>query len=209
VKILGIVGSPRRRANSTALLEQLLSGAQAEGAQTQTIRPWEKRIGPCLACDGCYRDGRCVVRDGFQSVYDLILDSDALALATPVYFGAVSAQAKPLIDRCQCFWAMREVIKATMPPGPAGVQRRGVLIATAGQACEGMFDGVRATFRYLMRSLQGQMYAELLYGGYDERGAILANREAMARAYNVGRRLALGLESEQAPPYRKRSTDWR
>jgi hypothetical protein len=59
-----------------------------------------------------------------------------------------------------------------------------------------MFDGARVTFKYLMRSLQGQVYVELLYGGYDERSAILRNPVAMKRAYNVGRRLALGLEPE-------------
>jgi multimeric flavodoxin WrbA len=196
VKLLGIVGSPRKGANSTALLERLLAGAREERAKVRAIRPWEMRIAPCLACDACFKHGRCVVKDDFQSVYDLILGSDGLALATPIYFGAVSAQVKPLIDRCQCFWAMRDVAQATMPPAPAGGQRKGVLIATAAQVRESMFDGARVTFKYLMRSLQGQVYVELLYGGYDERSAILRNPVAMKRAYNVGRRLALGLEPE-------------
>ena len=197
VKILGIRGSPRKRANTTALLERLLAGAQAEGAESQVITPWEMQIAPCIACEGCYKDGRCIVKDDFQLVYDLILDCDALVLATPVYFGAVSAQVKPLIDRCECFWAMRYVVEAAMPSGPAGGQRKGVLIATAGQDLDQMFEGVRLTFKFLMRSLQGEVYAELLYGGYDDQDAIRKNSIAMNRAYKVGRRLALGLGSEK------------
>jgi multimeric flavodoxin WrbA len=194
VKILGIKGSPRKRANTTALLEQLLAGAQAEGAKTQVITPWKMQIEPCVACEGCYKDGRCIVKDDFQLVYDLILDCDALVLATPIYFGTVSAQVKPLIDRCECFWAMRDVVKAAMPPGPAGGQRKGVLIATAGQDLEHMFDGTRFTFEFLMRSLQGEVCAELLHGGYDDQDTIRENSAAMNRAYKVGQRLALGLE---------------
>lgn len=198
VKILGIKGSPRKRANTTALLEQLLAGAQAEGAKSQVITPWKMQIEPCVACEGCHKDGHCIVKDDFQLVYDLILDCDALVLATPIYFGTVSAQVKPLIDRCECFWAMRDVVKAAMPPGPAGGQRKGVLIATAGQDLEHMFDGVRLTFEFLMRSLQGKVYAELLYGGYDDQDAIRKNPTAMGRAYQVGRRLALGLAEKVA-----------
>ena len=198
MKILAIKGSPRKRANSTALLEQLLAAAKAEGAEARVIEPWELRIEPCIACEGCFQSGRCIVKDDFQQVYDQILDCDALVLATPVYFGGVSAQVKPLIDRCQSFWAMRYRLKATMPPGPSGIQRKGVLIATAGQDREIMFDGPRGTFGLLMHSLQGEVYAELLYGGFDKRGAIQKNIAAMRRVYQVGQRLALGLRPESA-----------
>jgi multimeric flavodoxin WrbA len=192
MKILGIKGSPRKRANSTALLKQLLSGAASEGAETQIITPWDLEIAPCTACDGCFKTGRCTVKDDFQFVYNQILDCDALVLATPVYFGAVSAQIKPLIDRCQCFWARRYKLQAPMPPGPTGSRRQGVLIATAGQDRAIMFDGPRVTFEFLMRSLQGEVYAKLLYGGFDEQDAIRKNTLAMERAYETGRRLALG-----------------
>lgn len=194
MNILGLKGSPRKRANSTALLEQLLAGARAEGAETQVITPGELQIAPCTACDGCLEDGRCIVKDDFQQVYDLILGCDALAMATPIYFGAVSAQVKPLVDRCQSFWAIRYALEAAMPPGPAGGQRKGVLLATAGQDRESMFAGARVTFDFVMRSLQGEVYAELLYGGFDEQDAIRENRTAMEQAYETGRRLALGLE---------------
>ena len=196
MKILGIKGSPRKGANSTALLEQLLSGAAAEGAETQIITPWKLHIAPCTACDGCFKTGRCIIKDDFQQVYDQILACDALVLATPVYFGAVSAQVKPLIDRCESFWATSFKLNAEMPPGPSGDHRRGVLIATAGQDREIMFQGPRITFDFLMRSLGGEFYAELLYGGLDERGAVQADAAAMKRAYEIGRRLALRLVPE-------------
>jgi multimeric flavodoxin WrbA len=196
LKILGIKGSPRKRANSTVLLEQLLSGASDAGAATHIIVPWELDMAPCMACDGCTRKGRCTKKDDFQQVYDQILDCDALVVSTPIYFGAMSAQVKVLIDRCESFWSMTYILKTPMPPGPAGSQRKGVLIATAGQDREIMFQGPKITFDFLMRSLQGKTHAELLYGGLDEQGAIRQDEAAMARAYRIGRQLALQLPPE-------------
>jgi multimeric flavodoxin WrbA len=190
MRILGIRGSPRKGSNSTALLEYLLAGARSEGAETQIITPWRLKIKPCLACDGCVDDGLCIVPDDFQSVHAQILDSDALVVATPVYFGAVSAQLKSLIDRCESFWNQTYILKEPVPPGPAGGRRRGVLIATAGQDREIMFTGPKVTFDFLMRSLQGEVFGELLYGAMDEPRAIAQNETAMARAFAMGQALA-------------------
>jgi multimeric flavodoxin WrbA len=199
-RILGIVGSPRKGSNSTALLEQILAGAEAEGAGVEVIEPAKLEIAPCRACANCSRGGCCNVKDDFQGVYDEILACDALVLATPVYFGAVSAQVKPLIDRCESFWTATYAQKDPLPPAPSGRRRQGVLIATAGQDREIMFKGPRVTFEFLMRSMQGQVYGELCYGDLDERGAIRRNAMAMARAQEMGRRLALGLEPEGGRP---------
>lgn len=189
MRILGIVGSPRKRSNSTALLEQLLAGARAAGAETEVIVPWKLKIGPCLSCDGCAGDGVCIVKDDYQYVYDRILACDGLVLATPVYFGAVSAQAKLLIDRCECFWNRTYTLNEPLSHGPAGSKRRGVLIATAGQDREIMFSGPRVTFCFLMRSLKGDFFGELLYGNLDEAGAITQNAEAMDKAFAMGQAL--------------------
>jgi len=194
--ILGIVGSPRKRGNTTILLEQLLGGAAAAGAETQVVRPAKMNVGPCIACEGCYKSGRCVVKDDFQGVYDQIIGSDAIVVATPVYFGAMSGQVKPLIDRGQCFWAMRDVLHAPMPPAPAGGnKRKGVLICTSGIKRDEMFECARRTFLFWIRSLQGQPWAEMCYSGLDVQGEITENKVAMERATELGRRLALGLEA--------------
>ena len=197
MRILGIKGSPRNGSNSTALLEKLLDGARSEGAETQVIIPWRLEIKPCLACDGCVDDGLCMVRDDYQGVHAQILASDALVVSTPVYFGAVSAQLKSLIDRCESFWNQTYILKEPLPPGPAGGRRRGVLIATAGQDREIMFAGPKVTFDFLMRSLQGEIFGELLYGEMDEPGAVAQNETAMAQAFTMGQALARSVANDR------------
>lgn len=201
IRVLGIKGSPRKRANSTILLEQVLAGAQAAGAETTLITSWKLEISPCLACYACRRDGRggrCAIEDDFQVVYSQILASDVVVLATPVYFGAVSAQVKPLIDRCESFWGMTYRMGVPMPAAPSGGARKGILIATAGQDREIMYAGPKVTFDFLMRSLKGEYYADLLYGDLDEPAGIRANNVAMARAFEIGRRVARRLEADES-----------
>jgi len=196
MKILAIIGSPRKKSNTTTLLREFVAGAESEGAEVTTITPHKMKIGPCLACDGCYKTGRCIIKDDFQAQYDAVMECDALVLATPIYFGAVTAQIKPFIDRFQCFWARRDITKDPMPPGPAGKPRKGVLISVGGIDKPIMFAGAHTSFDFVMRSLEGEFWAELNYGGFDEQGAILENPDALARARELGRRLALGLDAE-------------
>ena len=196
VKILAIVGSPRQRANSTTLMEQVLAGAQAAGAETSVVTPWKLNISPCTACYACREDGSCTIEDDYQSVHDQILASDAIVLATPVYFGAVSAQVKPLIDRCESFWGMTRHMGVPLPFPPSGMPRKGVLIASAGQDKDMMFAGPRVTFDFMMRTLQGEIFTELLYGDLNEPAGILENPAAMENAYETGRDLTLSFHVE-------------
>jgi putative NADPH-quinone reductase len=195
MKILGVIGSPRKGSNTTLLLERLLAGASSQGAETVTIQPARMCIAPCIAFEGCYNAGRCVVQDEYQTAYDMILDCDALVIATPTYFGAMSAQVKAFVDRCQCFWAMRDIVKAPMPPGPAGAQRRGMLISTCGMPRMEMFEGARTTFRFLMRSLRAEYWGELLVPRCDNVGDVLQYPDALLRAEDMGRRLGRGLSA--------------
>jgi multimeric flavodoxin WrbA len=192
MKILAIVGSPRKGSNSTMLLEEFLRGAVAYGAQIQVIRPWQMQIAPCDARNACYTTGRCVIEDDYQSAYDSILAHDAIVLATPIYFGGVPAPVKLFIDRCQCFWAMRHILKAAIAPAPGGQPRKGVLLAVGGAEAPAMSAGVRLTFNSFMYSLQGETWGELVFRGYDEPGEIQRTPAALEQSFLLGQRFAQG-----------------
>lgn len=193
MNVLGIKGSPRPGSNSTILLEQILAGANAGGADTTLVVPWELDMQPCIGCGGCYLTGQCVVKDDFQEVYDLIEAADGLVLATPVYFGAVSAQAKVLIDRCESFWSLRYKLGQDLPP--SGRPRLGILVVTAGREEDIMYEGPRITFDFWLRACQGEIYGELTEGLLDEKRAVRKNSAIMDQAYAMGRSLAVELES--------------
>ncbi len=53
VKVLGIVGSPRRGGNTEILVKTALESASKAGAETEMIRLCEKVVGPCDGCASC------------------------------------------------------------------------------------------------------------------------------------------------------------
>ena len=53
-KVLGIVGSPRRGANTETLIDQVLKGAEESGALTEKIVLSEMNVKPCRACNACH-----------------------------------------------------------------------------------------------------------------------------------------------------------
>ena len=120
MKVLGVIGSPRRRGNTAALVERVLDGGRESGAETEAVYLSEIDLNPCLACESCKKTSRCVQRDGMQDVYEKIAGSRALVLGSPVYFDQVSAQAKMFIDRLYCY-CRTDAGAVNFPPDYKGI----------------------------------------------------------------------------------------
>jgi multimeric flavodoxin WrbA len=122
MKVLGINGSPRGSKSQTLkLVEAVLDGAKASGAEVELVDVCQLKIDYCNACGVCFAKGKCIHEDDFEDIYHKILDSDGLVLASPVYFRSVTAQLKTLIDR------MADAIHCQLLTG-----KYGCAVATAG-----------------------------------------------------------------------------
>ena len=102
---LGLATSPRRGGNTSVLLEKALKGAADAGARTEMLNVNNFKFSPCLACDGCFREGMCVVPDDMQIMYQKLLAADRIIFAAPIFSMGMCAQAKAMVDRTQRFWA--------------------------------------------------------------------------------------------------------
>jgi len=188
--VLGLASSPRRGGNSDRLLDQVLVGASEAGATVEKIVLSRLNIHPCVACDGCWQDGRCIVQDDFQELYDRLLRVERIVLASPIYFMALSAQAKTFIDRCQCLWARKYVVKAPPAPTQTGAPRVGLLITTAGHEAKNAARCAALTMHYFLDVLDAQSLEPLHVGGVDKKGDIENRPEALTAAFRLGQRLA-------------------
>ncbi|MDI7276921.1 MAG: flavodoxin family protein [Anaerolineae bacterium] len=187
--VLGLAGSPRRRGNTAMLLERALAGAAEAGARVASVELCRLRIAPCVACDGCFRTGVCVVRDDFQAVLPQLLEADAVILASPLYFLGVTAWAKAFIDRCQCLWARRYILHEPLPPTTDGRPRRAIFLCTAGTP-NAPFSGAVATVKAWLRTLDAEYLGDVLCRGIDLPGAIAQDAGALEEAYRLGKALA-------------------
>lgn len=98
-KVLVISASPRKGGNSDILCDEFVKGARESNNQATKVSLREKNINFCNACGACEKTGVCLQGDDVKSILDLMMESDVIVMATPVYFYSISAQMKALIDR--------------------------------------------------------------------------------------------------------------
>jgi multimeric flavodoxin WrbA len=190
MKVLGIHGSPRRGGNTELLLKELLRGCKAEGAEVEEVFLRELKISPCLEIYACKKDGQCPINDDMKSLYQKLVETDVLAVASPIFFYAVSAHLKAVIDRCQALWARKYILK--QPVSPDKPHRKGVFLAVGGSKGSKIFDGPLLTIKYFFDALDMTFYRSLLFKEIDAKGEILGHPTAMAEAYSLGKELGRG-----------------
>jgi multimeric flavodoxin WrbA len=101
MKIIAIIGSPRgMQGNTGRLLEEVLSGVKAIGAEVEILSLKTLHVQPCVACDVCHTTGECNINDDYESIKEILLACDGFILASPNYIFSVTAQMKAFFDRC-------------------------------------------------------------------------------------------------------------
>jgi multimeric flavodoxin WrbA len=111
MKLLAIQTSPNHDGLTASSAKQFLHGAEQSGHETELIHLNDHVIKKCKACEGgwgqCRSKGTCILEDDFEEIRNKIVESDALILATPVYWHDLSESAKTFLDRlrrCENFY---------------------------------------------------------------------------------------------------------
>jgi len=104
MRVIGFNGSPRKTWNTSTLLEKALEGAASRGAETELVHLYDLAFQGCRSCFGCKTKGgksfgKCAMDDGLTPVLDRAKQADALLLASPVYFWAVTGEMKSFLER--------------------------------------------------------------------------------------------------------------
>ncbi|MBR6911135.1 MAG: flavodoxin family protein [Candidatus Methanomethylophilaceae archaeon] len=99
-KIVAVISSPRKDANSATIVKSMVEAAKGKGHDVQVFNVAElKDRRGCIACMGCKKAGKCVLKDEITPVLDAIRESDGVILSTAVYFGQPTGQYRLLEDR--------------------------------------------------------------------------------------------------------------
>ena len=188
MKILGIAGSPRRNGNTDLLLAEFLKGAASKGAEVKTIHLNNLKITGCQHCDACLKEGKCRIQDDMQQIYGELEQADIIVLASPVQFSGPPAAVKAMIDRCQCLWARKYILK--IPPLSRERIRKGFLISVGARRMKDMFVPTLGIVKTWFHVLEIEYAGELLVSQIDEKGAVLKQSEALQKAYEAGQKIA-------------------
>ena len=150
MKVLGLVGSPRKGSNTDLLVNAILDGAISNGFTTEKIYLYNVDIGPCVDCKACKQGVfKCALRDDMQTLYPKLIEADVIVFGTPLYWYGPSAKMKLLIDRLRPFTMSKEL-----------KNKRAVLVIPSEEGAEacnltvGMFS---LSFEYLGVNLVGKL----------------------------------------------------
>ncbi len=97
--VIGISGSPKKGGNTEFLLDEALKVAAERGFLTERRLSSELKIDYCRDCGECSKGKPCPTEDDMAGVLDALEKADGIIVASPVYFGSVSAQLKAIFDR--------------------------------------------------------------------------------------------------------------
>jgi multimeric flavodoxin WrbA len=187
MKITAFLGSPRKDGNTDILLKETIRGIEDSGHEVRLFELNAMDIMPCQDCGECNETGECVYNDDMDEVYNAIRFSDRIILASPIFFFALSAQSKCMIDRCQNFYCEKYLLKKPLPEGELG--RKGLLLLVGGMDREIGIQSAGACAKAFFRTISVSEHDTVYFLGVDEKGAILKHPTALKEAYEAGKKL--------------------
>ena len=197
--VLGISGSPHRHGNTETLLDRFLEGAQAAGASVDKVVLKALQYSPCRGCNSCHKDGECIVKDDAIILYERIMASDCLAVASPIYTMGITAELKGFIDREQYLWAQKFILKTLCFSDDHIKRHKAVFISTAGLGWDNVFDGAFPVITALFNTVGFEYYDNIIANDLDRYGGIRQHPTAMNEAFEKGQKVVRVLEKLNAP----------
>lgn len=180
MKVIGIVGSPRKNGNTEILTAHTLRAISEEGLDTELIRLAGLEIRPCNACMACREEENCSIEDDLFPIYLRMKEADGIILASPVYFGSATALIKALMER---------VGYISGPHGrPFSGKVGGALVVARRAGKNFTFAQLTYWFQILGFFIPGSTYWNVAIGR--DKGTVQEDEEGLRTAWNFGKNVA-------------------
>ncbi len=104
MKIITILGSPRTKGNTAKVLSMFEDNI-GKNHEIERINITRYKVGGCLGCYKCKEkkdEPGCVQKDDALTIFEKMIQADAIVYASPLYCWSFTSQMKPLIDRHFC-----------------------------------------------------------------------------------------------------------
>jgi multimeric flavodoxin WrbA len=182
-QVLVILGSPRKKGNSSTLAARISRGAKSAGAEVETLFLQDLKISPCRGCDTCKKDDSkgCAINDDMQEIYRKLIKADAWVIGSPVYWFTMSAQTKIFMDRC---YALPAYAKNPFAGKRIAIAMSYGDIDAVKSGCVNALRTFQDAFRYTRSKIVG-----MVYGSAMKAGEIVNNKALMREAEELGKLL--------------------
>lgn len=154
MKVLMLNGSPKTNGNTAAALAEMAAVFAREGIETEIVQVGSLPVRGCIACGGCFREGKCVFDDIVNELAPKFREADGLVVASPVYYASPNATLVAALDRL--FYSTN--FDKTMKVGASiAVARRG--------GCSAAFDMLNKYFTISGMPIASSQYWNSVHGG--------------------------------------------
>ena len=149
MKIVTLLGSPRSTGNSSTIAKHLAEAAVKLGAQTSIYELNRLSYRGCQGCYACKKSLDCCgQKDDLTEVLAAVQEADALVLATPVYYGDITAQLKGFVDRT--FSYLKPDYLTNPEPSRLGPKKL-VFVLTQGHPDEALFADIFPRYQTFLK----------------------------------------------------------
>ena len=204
INLLSISGSPVENSSTELILRRIAASISKHVCSDRTrhsiVRLNDLHFAPCQACGEAPTPSWCFLDDGLANVYKKLAACDCLLFGSPIYFDAVSAQAKAFIDRCNCF---RPADFDNREPRHDFIKlisrkRPGAIVLVGGE--QGWFEGARRCIAGFFKWVEVVNEGLLTYRTKDftQAGEAANNPQVFKEADQLGRQLARLLDKRYA-----------
>ena len=180
MKVIGIVGSPRKNGNTNAIVQQVLEGAAEAGAETRNFILNEMNYRGCQACNYCKVNEKCKLEDDLAELLDELATADGVVFGSPIYFAQFTGQMRLFLDRC--YSLVNPDHSSRLPAG-----KKAVIVVAQGVPDPAFYKGVYEEFKGEISHFMGMDVKDILVAaGYQAPGEVKSDAEMMARAKDAG-----------------------
>lgn len=144
MKTLIFNGSPRKKGNTSALVDEIVKRLDGE---VKIIRAYDCKVSPCIDCRFCWKNPGCAIKDSMQEIYNDIQEADNIVIASPTYFSELTGQLLAVMSRLQTYWCAIYLRKETPIPKR---KKGGVIIVRGG---DGVLKKAEDTAKTLLHDM--------------------------------------------------------
>lgn len=189
MKALGILAGPRKGRATDRMIDAVLDGLKANGAEVEKLSLYDYDIKPCTGCCACEKGKACVIKDDQHMILEKMDKADVVVFGSPAYWSNVTSEAKKFMDRAAWFFEMT----ATGPKRTKDRPSKAVLVSACGAPWPfthimGIIPGVMGAMKVFFGRMKVRIYTVYAGGMMDPYKSNPTPRQ-IRRAYKIGKSL--------------------
>lgn len=176
MKTLIINGSPRRKGDTSQLINEVIKDLKGE---YKIVNVYEAKISACIDCRYCKTNKGCYLKDEMQALYKEIETANNILIASPIYFSEITGRLLEVGSRLQTYYSARRFRKEV----PILEKKKGAVILVGGG--EGKLNKAYETASILLRCMNVETILPVVSSHHTDEIAAKEDKIALQGCHHI------------------------